>query len=280
MARRPRPGGSLHRALEGLYARYNRRAFADTDPVCHLYRYPDPLDREIAGLVASSLAFGGVRQIGGSIMRALAPMGASPRRYLLESGSGVLARDCSGFRHRWADDADLAALLEGARGAIERYRSLGECFLAGLERGADDVVPALERFAAVLVPGGCGAGASLMPDPGRRSACKRLNLYLRWMVRSDGVDPGGWNGVPVSKLVVPLDRHMHRFGLRLGLIDRRQADLRAARELTAAFAAMEPGDPVRYDFALTRLGIRRDDDRDSLIARLEREAVGACAEEN
>jgi uncharacterized protein (TIGR02757 family) len=92
------------------------------------------------------------------------------------------------------------------------------------------------------------------------------------MVRSDHIDPGGWDRVPPSKLVVPLDRHMHRFGLRLGLIDRGQADLRAARELTAAFAAMEPGDPVKYDFALTRLGIRRDDDREALLERLGIEA--------
>jgi uncharacterized protein (TIGR02757 family) len=92
------------------------------------------------------------------------------------------------------------------------------------------------------------------------------------MVRNDNIDPGGWSGVPASKLVVPLDRHMHRFGLRLGLIERGQADLVAARELTAAFRAMEPGDPVKYDFALTRLGIRRDEDREELLARLGIEA--------
>ncbi|MDD3642409.1 MAG: TIGR02757 family protein [Candidatus Krumholzibacteria bacterium] len=280
MARRHRRGGPLHRALEALYSRYDSREYADSDPIAFLYRYADPLDREIVALVASSLAFGGVRQIAGSIAKALAPMGTSPRRYLLDAGGRRLRRDCAGFRHRWADGADLAALLEGAGEAIRAHGSLGECFLAGLDPEEADVVPALERFAATLRSAGRGAGESLVPDPCRRSACKRLNLMLRWMVRSDHIDPGGWDRVPRSKLVVPLDRHMHRFGLRLGLIDRGQADLRAARELTAAFRAMEPEDPVRYDFALTRLGIRRDDDREALLARLEIPGVAKAAEEN
>ena len=273
-------GGPLHRSLEALYERYNRREFADPDPIVFLYRYADPLDREIAALVASSLAFGGARQIAGSVERALSPMGSSPRRYLLEAGKRRLRRDSAAFRHRWADGADLAAILEGAGEAIRRHGSLGECFLAGLGSEAEDVVPALERFAAAILPQGCGAGERLLPDPCRRSACKRLNLMLRWMARSDRIDPGGWDGVPASKLIVPLDRHMHRFGLRLGLVERSHADMRAARELTAAFRAMEPDDPVKYDFALTRLGIRRDDDSAELLARLGVEAARAAAAED
>lgn len=268
MARDPRRGGDLHLALDELYARYNRREFADPDPVVFLYRYPDPLDREIVALAASSLAFGGVKQIARSIERVLAPMGTTPRRYILETGMRSMRREYAEFVHRWIDGTALVALLEGAREAIRLHGSLGDCFLEGFDPGEPDVVPALERFAAVLASAGEGAGDRLVPDPCRRSACKRLNLMLRWLVRSDRIDPGGWSGVPASKLIVPLDRHMHRFGLRLGLIGRGQADLAAARELTAAFAAMEPGDPVKYDFALTRLGIRRDGDRDELLARL------------
>ncbi len=95
----------------------------------------------------------------------------------------------------------------------------------------------------------------LLPSPGKGSACKRLNLFLRWMVRSDDVDPGGWSGVDAGKLIVPLDTHMHRMGLEVGLTRRKQADMQAALEVTRAFRTIAPEDPVRYDFALTRLGI-------------------------
>jgi len=109
----------------------------------------------------------------------------------------------------------------------------------------------------------------LLPDPRLGSACKRLNLYLRWMVRRDAVDPGGWN-VPPAKLVVPLDTHMHALGRALGLTDRRSADLRTALEITAAFRAIAPDDPVRYDFALTRLGMRGGERREAFLKRYGR----------
>jgi uncharacterized protein (TIGR02757 family) len=99
-----------------------------------------------------------------------------------------------------------------------------------------------------------------VPSPVGGSACKRLNLFLRWMVRQDGVDPGGWDNVPQSKLIVPVDTHMHRICLRLGLTTRKQANMATALEITEGFRALAPDDPVRYDFSLTRLGIRRDAD--------------------
>jgi len=99
---------------------------------------------------------------------------------------------------------------------------------------------------------------SLLPCPEKGSACKRYHLYLRWMVRKDAVDPGGWDGISASKLIVPLDVHMHRICMGLGLTSRAQADLKTALEVTQRFRAIVPEDPVRYDFALTRTGIRND----------------------
>ena len=101
---------------------------------------------------------------------------------------------------------------------------------------------------------------SLLPLPDRGSACKRLNLFMRWMVRQDAVDPGGWSGVPLSKLIIPLDTHMHRISRAMGLTSRRQADMGTAMEVTRAFQKFAPDDPLRYDFVLTRLGIRKDMD--------------------
>ena len=97
-----------------------------------------------------------------------------------------------------------------------------------------------------------------MPCPEKGSACKRLNLFLRWMVRKDAVDPGGWDDIPRSMLIIPLDTHMFRVGKTLGLTSRNQAGLMAALDISAGFKQWSPDDPVKYDFALTRFGIRND----------------------
>ena len=117
--------------------------------------------------------------------------------------------------------------------------------------------------------------SSLLPDPDRGSACKRLHLFLKWMVRVDAVDPGGWTVLPPSALVVPVDTHMHRIGLALGLTERGQADIRTALEMTEAFSLVRPDDPVRYDFALTRFGIRPDLDMEALLSFCRLPSEGA-----
>ena len=250
--------GDIRELLERLYARYNRREFVHPDPLEFLYRYDSPGDREIAGLVAALLAYGNVRQILRSVEAALDRMGASPRSFVL-GASGRRMRDAFyGFRHRFTSGRDVARLLLGARRVIGRYGSLGECFRSHMRASDGTVLPALTRFVKELAFGFRFDHAGFLPSPDGGSACKRLNLYLRWMVRTDEVDPGGWDGIPRSMLVVPLDVHMHRFALRLGLTERRQADMKTALEITGAFRAIEPDDPVKYDFAITRFGIRGD----------------------
>jgi uncharacterized protein (TIGR02757 family) len=134
-----------------------------------------------------------------------------------------------------------------------------------MKPGDRTTLPALEAFAAELnLPCGCQT-TYLVPSPAAGSACKRLNLYLRWVVRRDDVDPGGWEGIAPSKLVVPLDTHMFRICRSLGMTARNQADLKSALEITQAFRAIVPEDPVRYDFALTRLGIRSDADAEPFL---------------
>ena len=104
----------------------------------------------------------------------------------------------------------------------------------------------------------------LLADPKKKSACKRSHLFLRWMVRNDLVDPGGWDHVSPSKLIIPVDRHMHTSGVILGFTSRKSADLKTALEITNGFRKIAPQDPVKYDFCLTRFGIRRDLDMESL----------------
>lgn len=258
----------LKKALEKLYDRYDWKRYVDPDPLVFLYDYPDVRDREIAGLISSSLAFGGVKQIMASVEKVLSPMGRSPRDFVTSTSSKRMSRIFEGFRHRWATSEDLVQMLAGMRSMIKKYGSLENGFTAGMSESDEDVFQAMARFASEIVCAGSGAGACLIPDPCRKSACKRLNLFLRWMVRSDNVDPGGWDGVPAAKLIIPLDTHMYNFASLLGMTERKQADLATAREITAEFAAISPDDPVKYDFALTRLGIRRDDDRGELMSRL------------
>ena len=258
----------LKRALDSLYERYGWKKYVDPDPLVFLYDYPDVRDREIVGLIASSLAFGGVRQIMASVEKVLSPMGRSPRGFVMNTSRRRMSKIFDRFSHRWAAPEDLVQMLTGVRSVIEKHGSLEEGFVAGMKKSDDDVIPAMSRFASQIVCAGSGAGSCLIPDPCRKSACKRLNLFLRWMVRSDSVDPGGWNGVSASKLIIPLDTHMFRFASLLGMTGRKQADLATAREITAEFAEMSPADPVKYDFALTRLGIRRDDDRGELMTKL------------
>jgi len=241
--------------LEDIYARLNHREYVHPDPLEFLYRYDDPRDREMAGLVASSLAYGRVSQILKSVERALERLGPRPARFIEDAPSDELRDLFPGFRHRFTTGAEMAAMLSGAARLIRKHGSLGDAFASFISPGDETVMPALTRFARELSSAGGLGRCHLVPDPGRGSACKRLLLYLRWMVRRDAVDPGGWERISPSKLVVPLDTHMFRLCRGMGLVTRRQADARAALEATAGFRRVTPDDPVRYDFALTRLGI-------------------------
>ncbi|MBN1593761.1 MAG: TIGR02757 family protein [Candidatus Coatesbacteria bacterium] len=257
--------------LEQLYEKYNRREYVHPDPIEFLYYFDTVGDREIVGLIASSLAYGRVVQILRSIKMVLDKIGPSPREFLLNVSEEELRRRLLRFKHRFTTGEEMVEMLLSAKSLIERHGSLHECFTSGLNDKETTVLQALERFSDKLISRNGdreGAKNSLIPSPGLGSACKRINLFLRWMVREDEVDPGGWDGVPKSKLMIPLDTHMHRIGLALGLTGKKCADGRCAAEITEAFRKIEPDDPARYDFALTRLGIRPDCDMAAFLNEL------------
>lgn len=238
-----------------MYEKYNHRQYVHPDPVEFLYHHALPEDREIVGFLASSLAYGRVQQIHNSVSRVLKVMGASPLHFLLNTPWGVLRKLLAGFSHRFATGDNLAALLTGAGSLVARHGSLQAAFLSGHSENDDNVLPALTQFAAAILAAAPADPGHLLPLPARGSACKRLNLFLRWMVRRDTVDPGGWHGVPTSHLIVPLDTHMHRIGIKLGFTNRKQGNMVTALEVTNCFKTLAPEDPVRYDFILTRLGV-------------------------
>jgi uncharacterized protein (TIGR02757 family) len=266
MSPEPRHSDLCRKEFEGLYASFNRRCYVHPDPIEFLYRFHDPRDREIVALVASSLAYGRVEQILKSITGVLRRMGSSPFLYLSHSPLETIQDDFAECKHRFTPGADIALLLHSAADVIRGYGSLHACFMAGYRNDDKNILPALSAFVEKLSRGCRCSWNGFLPSPARGSACKRLNLFLRWLVREDDVDPGGWSGIPSSKLIVPLDTHMHRISLTFGFTERKQADLRTAVEITEAFRGFSPEDPVRYDFVLTRFGIRKDMNGDCLTA--------------
>lgn len=242
--------------LDKLYTEYNKPELIHPDPLEFLGSFKDVRDREIVGLIASSLAYGRVAQILKSVRLVLDGLKPSPHVFLKSSSKKDIRDKFKGFKHRFSTGSDLSNLLIGIKCAIDEHGSLNACFLNGYDDSHDTIHPALASFVNTLVGG--GRETNLLPAPSKGSACKRLNLFLRWMVREDDVDPGGWSGIPRSKLIVPLDTHMRKIGLGFNMTKRRQGNLRTATEITRAFAKICPDDPIKYDFALTRFGIRDD----------------------
>ena len=254
--------------IEALYRRHHRPENLHPDPLVFARGYGDPLDGEVAGLVAAALAYGRVEKIMGALEEVFAHLGTEPRRAVLCVRPGEWLERLEGFSYRFHKGRDVALLFLLLGRTLERWGSLAALFeardpggdireaLAGL---ADEILAADPRplLRARAVPRGHPV-RHLVAGPGRGGAAKRLCLFLRWMVRRDALDPGYWHGrVDPARLVVPLDTHVARVGRDLGFTSRRAADWRTAREITEALRAYDPADPVRFDFSLFRFGMGR-----------------------
>lgn len=251
--------------LERVYARYNRRGLIGADPLQFAYRFDRPQDVEIASFLAAVLAYGRVQQIQRSLNGLFARMDARPYDFAVDFSRSGRTR-LSGFKHRFTTGDDIADLLGLLRSILRKYGSLEAFFTSGFDPSDRNVLPALAGFCDRLTEAYAHAHGGqvtrgliyLLASPTRGSASKRLHLFLRWMVRSDDVDPGLWKGIDPAKLVVPLDVHMARLCRILGLHDSNTISLKTAVQVTEGFAAIEPADPVKYDFALSRIGILDD----------------------
>jgi len=254
----------LRDKLESLRVRYDA-SYLPSDPLEFPHRYPDPLDREVVGLVASSLAYGNVKIIRRSVERVLSPLGPRPGTGVLRTEPKEILRELRGFRHRWTRARDVVCLFTFAGRMIEERGTIGAFFAESYVEG--DMAGSLRRFserAVALDHGGLYRSRALPKDAGVRfffpnpltGAAKRMNMYLRWMARpDDGVDLGLWQFVPTRDLVIPLDTHIFRIGRHLGWTTRKTPGFRAALDITRSLARFDPEDPVKYDFALSRLGI-------------------------
>ncbi|MBF0377421.1 MAG: TIGR02757 family protein [Desulfamplus sp.] len=248
----------LCKQLEYIYSTYNKKEYIHPDPLEFLYHYPDPKDREIAALIASSLAYGRVDQILKHVGLVFQIMGKSLYEYLMQNSEQSIVESFKEFRYRFTNFEHISSFLIGIKATIEESGSLKKFFLSAIREQDENIIPALTRFVKKITEkGNCG---NLAPNPEKGSACKRNNLFLRWMIRKDDVDPGGWDEIPSSMLIVPLDTHMHHAGKILGFTKRAAADMKTALEITAGFRQICPDDPIKYDFSLTRFGIHPDMD--------------------
>lgn len=259
---------ALKAHLDALVASFTPDEIAP-DPLEFPRGYADPADREVAAFVASALAYGNVKAIKASVAEALGRMGPSPAAFVRGFDPARDAAAFDGFVHRFNVGEDLAALCLILRRLAEAHGSLEDAFLAGDDPAALDVRPALTAFSAAAlavdpfplyrrvrrIPAAAGV-RFFFASPQGGSACKRLNLFLRWMARpDDGIDLGLWRRLSPARLVIPLDVHVGRIARYIGLTRRKSNDWRTAVEVTARLRRLDPADPVRYDFAICRLGI-------------------------
>ena len=255
---------ALKPVLDRLYSDFNYPDSA-ADPIQIVRRYGRSDDREVVAFCAASLAFGRVASVLQSIERLLAIMGPCPADYVRRFDP---ARDAAAFKglvHRWTRERDIIALLWIIRQMFERCGTIEGFFLEGYDPSAPDLASALDSFSARAMaldlkaaygrvpkrPGVC----YFFPRPSKGSACKRLNLFLRWMIRHDALDLGVWTRVPASQLVVPLDTHVIRVGRCLQLTNYQSPGWKMASDITASLAKIDPDDPTRYDFSLCHLGM-------------------------
>ncbi len=276
-ARTQRPGATrslsasnvrrLKAPLDQLYDTFNHAESA-VDPVQVVRRYTAPEDQEVVAFCAAALAFGRVASVLDSIESLLSVLGPCPAAFIREFDP---VRDAERLRplvHRWIRGVDLIALLWILRRMLTDAGSIEGYFLAG--HGGDhaedaDVGPALDDFSGRAraidlfeiygARGGRRGVDYFFPRPDAGSACKRLNLFLRWMVRRDAVDLGLWSRVSPSALVIPLDTHVIRIGQCLGLTHYRSPGWRMAKQITESLRRLDPVDPIRYDFSLCHLGM-------------------------
>ena len=251
--------------MEELYEAYNRTD-AVADPIQIVRRYTSAADQEVVGFCAAALAFGRVASVLNTVETLARVLGPAPAAYVRGFDPKAPHPELRAMVHRWTRGVDIVALLWLLRQMIERSGSIEGFFRLGHDPAATDIGEALDSFsrrAMALdlesvygrrVPARAGV-CYFFTRPSGGSGCKRLNLFLRWMVRRDEVDLGAWTSIPRSQLIVPLDTHVIRLGRCLQLTRLTSPGWRMAAEITASLRAIDPVDPVRFDFSICHVGM-------------------------
>jgi uncharacterized protein (TIGR02757 family) len=267
----------LRHPLERLYREFDYGARVELDAIRFPLRYPDPRDREVVGLLTACLAYGRVDLFSRQLEGVLAGMGPSPAEFVRAFDA---RRDAPAFRsfwYRFNRPRDLVAFCVAARDLLLRHGTLEKCFLAGDTAALGSIGPALERFARAFLEadlrevfprGRISRGyRHLFPLPSAGGPCKRLQLFLRWMVRRESPDFGLWTSISPARLLMPVDTHVENISRSIGLTCRRSRNWKMAEEITARLAQVDAADPVKFDFALCHKRMSGDclDRRDARV---------------
>jgi uncharacterized protein (TIGR02757 family) len=248
---------ALKEFLEEKTATYNQPVFIESDPISIPHQYSRPEDIEIAGFYTAAIAWGYRPNIIRNANQLMNLMDNSPADFIRNANNDEIGR-LRGFVHRTFNGVDCVSFFYSLRFIYLNYGGLGS-LMENLYAGTSDMKKVLTEFRRIFfsAPHQSQRTEKHVADVSRNSSAKRLNMFLRWMVRNDnkGVDFGLWKEIPASALYLPLDLHTGNVARHLGLITRRQNDWKAVEEVTAKLRSFDPKDPVKYDFALFGLGV-------------------------
>jgi len=246
--------------LESLYLDYHHKYSAD-DPIWLVHEVNGQRNQEVFAFILSCFCYGSIINIKKIGRYILERFDYSPYEYILEfepATNGKLFKD---FYYRFNNSKDLISLFVNLRNILKEENSLLNAFLKGYERTEPNILPTLFNFTKILrkeIIKGSRNYKHLIPDASLGSTCKRLNLFLRWMVRKDEIDLGLWNReITPAKLLMPVDTHIYRVARQLKLVKRKQCDIKFSIELTERLKLLDPYDPVKYDFSLCHQEIKR-----------------------
>ncbi len=249
---------NLKEFLDSKVDFYNQPSFIAQDPICIPHGFTKKQDIEIAGFFAAIFAWGNRTTIINKSKELLGLMHNSPHDFILQHNSKDLKR-LEGFKHRTFNTTDLLYCIEFLKYHYSRNDSLETAFTKGLHKKDETIENGLKEFYNYFfsLPHIPERTKKHIASPEKKSSCKRLNMYLRWMVRNDnkGVDFGIWKNISPAQLIIPIDVHVARVAKRFNLLQNNKTDWQAALELTAYLRTLDKHDPVKYDFALFSLGV-------------------------
>lgn len=254
---------NLKQKLEFHYKAFDRTKLTP-DPLQFLHRFEDEADIEIAGLLSSIFAYGNIKQIENTLEKLFSVLDVSPYSFIRNLDSEILNTKLSGISHRFYSEDDVKKLLIILKKELNKFKSIRQIFLQGYNISDENVKIGISKLSNHFINsfietfGEITNGIKFMfPLPEKGSACKRMNLFLRWMVRKDELDFGLWNEISASKLVIPVDTHIAKICRYLKLTHRKNSDWKMAEEITNNLKKFDPDDPVKYDFAICHIGIRK-----------------------
>ena len=254
---------NLKQKLNNYYKAFNRSQL-EPDPLQFPHMFEDEKDIEVMGFIASLFAYGNVTQIINTLQKIVKIMNYNPIKSVLQFDIKADALKVTGLNHRFYKETDIVRLFNLVQIAYKEYGSLKNLFLSGFNKRDENVKQAINNYSNFFLSvyaneyGKLSNGIKFMfPLPKKGSACKRMNLFLRWMIRKDELDFGLWSEIPKNKLIIPVDTHIAKICKQLKLTKRRNVSWRMAEEITENLKYFDPNDPVKYDFALCHIGMRK-----------------------